>query len=162
MPELPRQALRHQNPTDLVGLPIPLFRAAIRHPSRWIRQGHSLGQTNHRQWRWAQLFAECQTRDLWWYVHITPYFSFSVWSPIVKVVSVARIMEIFCITRYHMKDMDILFSLVPYNPILNKWLGRSDMAKWGVFLCFSWFPPSLEICIQILIFKFSPFEDGTT
>ena len=44
-----------------------------------------------------------------------PVFSFLVWPLVVKVVSVARIIEIFCITRYQMKDMDILFPLVPYD-----------------------------------------------
>ena len=31
-----------------------------------------------------------------------PIFSFSVWPLVVKVVSVARIIEIFCITKYQM------------------------------------------------------------
>jgi len=61
-----------------------------------------------------------------------------------------------------MKDMDILFPVVPYNPILSKWLGHSDLAKLGVFCCFSLFPLALEICIQLLIFKFTPFKDGAT
>ena len=42
-----------------------------------------------------------------------PIFSFSVWPLVVKVVSVARIIEIFYITKYQMKDMDILIPLVP-------------------------------------------------
>ena len=62
-----------------------------------------------------------------------PIFSFSVWPPAVKVVSVARIMEIFCITRYQMKDMDILFPLVPYHQFLVKWLGHSEPAKLKIF-----------------------------
>ena len=41
-----------------------------------------------------------------------PIFSFFIWPLVVKVVSVARIIEIFCITRYQLKDLDILFPLV--------------------------------------------------
>ena len=62
-----------------------------------------------------------------------PIFSFSVWPIVVKVVSMARIVEIFCITRYQMKDMDILFPLVPHDQILLKWLGHSEPAKLGSF-----------------------------
>ena len=60
-------------------------------------------------------------------------FPFLLWPPVVKVVSVARKMEIFCITRYQMKDMDILFPLVAYDQILVKWLGHSEPAKLGDF-----------------------------
>ena len=42
-------------------------------------------------------------------------FSISVWPMVVKVVSVARIIEIFCITRYQIKDMDIFFPLLPHD-----------------------------------------------
>ena len=59
-----------------------------------------------------------------------PIFSFSVWPMVVKV---ARIIEIFWITRYQMKDMDILFPLVPHDQILLKWLGHSKPAKLGSF-----------------------------
>ena len=62
-----------------------------------------------------------------------PIFSFSVWPMVVKVVSMARIVEIFCITRYQMKDMDILFPLVPHDQIFLKWLGHSEPAKLGSF-----------------------------
>ena len=89
-------------------------------------------------------------------------FSFCGWPQVVWELSVATIVNLAWIQRYHMKDMDILFQLVPYNPILSKWLGHSDLAKLGVFWCFSWFPHALEICIQILIFKFTPFKDGAT
>ena len=89
-------------------------------------------------------------------------FSFCGWPQVVWELSVATIMNLAWIQRYQMKDMDILFPLVPYNPILSKWLGHSDLAKLGVFWCFSWFPHALEICIQILIFKFTPFKDGAT
>ena len=89
-------------------------------------------------------------------------FSFCGWPQVVWELSVATIMNLAWIQRYQMKDMDILFPLVPYNPILSKWLGHSDLAKLGVIWCFSWFPLALEICIQILIFKFTPFKDGAT
>ena len=89
-----------------------------------------------------------------------PDFSFCGWPQGVWELSVATIMNLAWIQRYQMKDMDILFPLVPYNPILSKWLGHSDLAKLGVFWCFSWFPRALKICIQILIFKFTPFKDG--
>ena len=62
-----------------------------------------------------------------------PIFSFSVWPMVVKVVSVATIIEIFGISRYQMKDMDILFPLVPYYQILVKWPGHSQPAKLGSF-----------------------------
>ena len=69
------------------------------------------------------------------------------------------------------RKMDLLFrtdvcrlgqATVPYNPILIEWFGHSDPAKLGDFWWFSTFLPVLEICIQILIFKFTPFKDGTT
>ena len=62
-----------------------------------------------------------------------PIFSFSAWPMVVKVVSMARKVEIFCITRYQMKDMDILFPLVPHDQSLLKWLGRNKPAKLGSF-----------------------------
>ena len=62
-----------------------------------------------------------------------PIFSFSVWPMVVKVASVAKIIDIFGITRYQMKDMDILFPLVPHDQILLKWLGHSEPAKLGSF-----------------------------
>ena len=89
-------------------------------------------------------------------------FSFCGWPQVVWELSVATIMNLAWIQRYQIKDMGILFPLVPYNPILSEWLGHSDLAKLGVFWCFSWFPHALEICIQILIFKFTPFKDGAT
>ena len=64
-------------------------------------------------------------------------FSFCGWPQVVLELSVAIIMNLAYIQRYQMKDMDILFPLVPYNPILSKWLGHSDQAKLGVFWCFS-------------------------
>jgi len=48
----------------------------------------------------------------------------------------ARIIETFCITGYQMKDMDILFPLVPYDQILLKWLGHSEPEKLRVFCAF--------------------------
>ena len=63
-------------------------------------------------------------------------FSFCGWPQVVWELSVATIMNLAWIQRYQMKDMDILFPLVPYNPILSKWLGHSDLAKLGVFWCF--------------------------
>ena len=71
-------------------------------------------------------------------------FSFCGWPQVVWELSVATIMNLAWIQRYQMKDMDILFPLVPYNPILSKWLGHSDLAKLGVFWCFSWFPGNLH------------------
>ena len=62
-----------------------------------------------------------------------PIFSFSVWPMVVKAVSMVRTIEIFCITRYQMKDMYILFPLVPHDQILLKWLGHSEPAKLGSF-----------------------------
>ena len=63
-------------------------------------------------------------------------FSFWGWPLVVWELSVATIVDIAWIQRYQIKDMDILFPLVPYNPILNKWLCRRDLAKWGVFFVF--------------------------
>ena len=77
-----------------------------------------------------------------------PIFSFSVWPKVVKVVSMARIIEIFCITRYQMKDMDILFPLVPHDQILVKWLSYSEPAKLGSFWWFSRFLSVAEIFSQ--------------
>ena len=67
-------------------------------------------------------------------------FSFCGWPQVVWELSVATIMNLAWIQRYQMKDMDILFPLVPYNPILSKWLGHSDLAKLGVFLVFFMIP----------------------
>ena len=67
-------------------------------------------------------------------------FSFCGWPQVVWELSVATIMNLAWIQRYQMKDMDILFPLVPYNPILSKWLGHSDLAKLGVFLVFIMIP----------------------
>ena len=45
----------------------------------------------------------------------------------------ARMMKIFCVIRYQMKDVDILYPLVPYDLILVTWLGHSEPAKLGDF-----------------------------
>ena len=60
-------------------------------------------------------------------------FPFLVWPPVVKVFSVAKLVDIFWIQRYQMKVTDILFPKVPYNPILIEWFGHSDPAKLGDF-----------------------------
>ena len=86
-------------------------------------------------------------------------FPFSVWPPVVKVVSVARIMEIFCITRYQMKDMDILFPLVPYDQIL---IFHSEPAKLGSFWSFSRSLSVAEIFSQTIFSKTTLFEDEAT
>ena len=91
-----------------------------------------------------------------------PIFSFSVWPLVVKVVSVARIIEIFCITRYQIKDMDILFPLVPHDQILVKWLGHSEPAKLGSFWWFSRFLSVAEIFSQTIFSKITPFKDEAT
>ena len=91
-----------------------------------------------------------------------PIFSFSIWPMVVKVVIVARIREIFFITRYQMKDMDILFPLVPYDQILVKWLGHSEPAKLGSFWWFSRFLSVAEIFNQTIFSKITPFIDEAT
>ena len=91
-----------------------------------------------------------------------PIFSFSVWPLVVKVVSVARIIEIFCITRYQIKDMDILFPLVPHDQILVKWLGHSEPAKLGSFWWFSRSLSVAEIFSQTIFSKITPFKDEAT
>ena len=91
-----------------------------------------------------------------------PIFSFSVWPLVVKVVSVARIIEIFCITRYQIKDMDILFPLVPHDQILVKWLGHSKPAKLGSFWWFSRSLSVAEIFSQTIFSKITPFKDEAT
>ena len=91
-----------------------------------------------------------------------PIFSFSVWPLVVKVVSVARIIEIFCLTRYQIKDMDILFPLVPHDQILVKWLGHSKPAKLGSFWWFSRSLSVAEIFSQTIFSKITPFKDEAT
>ena len=91
-----------------------------------------------------------------------PIFSFSVWPLVVKVVSVARIIEIFCTTRYQMKDMDILFPLVPYYQNLVMWPGHSEPAKLGSFGSFSRFLSAAEIFSQTIFSKITPFKDEAT
>ena len=91
-----------------------------------------------------------------------PIFLFSVWPMVVKVVSVATIIEIFGISRYQMKDMDILFPLVPYYQILVKWPGHSQPAKLGSFGSFSRFLSAAEIFSQTIFSKTTPFKDEAT
>ena len=61
-----------------------------------------------------------------------------------------------------MKDTEILFPQAPHNPILIEWFSHCEPAKLGDFRWFSRFLPVLEICLQIMIFEFTPFEDGAT
>ena len=95
-----------------------------------------------------------------------PIFSFSVWPLVVKVVSVARIIVIFYIRRfpliYQMKDMDILFPLVPYYQILVKWPGHSKPTKLGSFGSFLRFLSVAEIFSQTIFSKITPFKDEAT
>jgi len=81
---------------------------------------------------------------------------------VVKVVSVARIIEIFCITRYQMKDMDILFSSIPYDQILVTWPGHCEPAKLGSFWSFSRFLSGAEFFGQNIFCKITPFKDEAT
>ena len=81
---------------------------------------------------------------------------------VVKVVSVATIIEIFGITRYQMKDMDILFPLVSYDYFLVKRLGHSEPAKLDSFWWFSRFLSVAEIFSQTIFSKITPFKDEAT
>ena len=60
-------------------------------------------------------------------------YPFLVWPQVVKVFSLAKLVDIFWIQRYQMKDRDILFPLAPYNPILIEWIGHRGPAKLGNF-----------------------------
>ena len=91
-----------------------------------------------------------------------PIFSFSIWPMVVKVVSVDIIIEIFGITKYQLKEMDILLPLVPYYQILVKWPGHSEPAKLGSFGSFSRFLSVAEIFSQTIFSKITPFKDEAT
>ena len=89
-----------------------------------------------------------------------PVFSFSVWPMVVKVVSMARMIEIFCITRYQMKDMDIIFPLVSHDQILLEWLGHSEI---GWFLVVFKIPfCSRNFQSNHFFSKITPFKDEAT
>ena len=49
-----------------------------------------------------------------------PIFSFSGWPMFVKGSCVARVFGIYGTTRCQIKDMDIVFTQVPHNPVLAK------------------------------------------
>ena len=60
-------------------------------------------------------------------------FLFLVWPQVVKVFSLAKLVDIFWIQRYQMKDTDLLFPYAPYNPILIVLFVHIDPAELGDF-----------------------------
>ena len=58
-----------------------------------------------------------------------PILSFLGWPLFVKGFCVAKVLVIYETTRCQMKDMDIVFPQVSYNPVLAKWFGSCDSMK---------------------------------
>ena len=71
------------------------------------------------------------------YGHITQICPLPFWGHYFHVVTVANSMDRISSTRYQMKDMNMIFPLIPQNPILVEWFSHSGWSKLGGFLHFS-------------------------
>ena len=67
------------------------------------------------------------------YGRITQFCPLPFWGHYFHMVTQANSMDRISSTRYQMKDMNMIFPLIPQNPILVEWFSHSGWSKLGGF-----------------------------
>ena len=67
------------------------------------------------------------------YGRITQVCPLPFWGHYFHMVTQANSMDRISSTRYQMKDMNMIFQLIPQNPILVEWFSHSGWSKLGGF-----------------------------
>ena len=67
------------------------------------------------------------------YGRITQFCPLPFWGHYFHMVTQANSMDRISSTRYQLKDMNMIFPLIPQNPILVEWFSHSGWSKLGGF-----------------------------
>ena len=90
------------------------------------------------------------------YGRITQFCPLPFWGHYFHVVTVANSMDRISCKRYQMKDLNLIFPLIPQNLILVEWFSHSGWSKLGGFQHFSengYFHPAVKKVFLITFFQ---------